>query len=222
MSTNDLHEHVSGEARGNGANHPPVHNIDVTRRAVVGGLGAGGLAALLAVGGRSGVAAQGATPPATPQGQQPVEPHLEWLGTLSAQLGEPIPVGTTAHGARFIVPVIEGTLEGPNLTATVVPPGGDWLLVRPDGVGELDVRVTLQTQDGALLYATYRGYITRVMELLPRWLQGEEIPREEYYLAVTPYFETGAAQYDWLQRTISVGIGSLIRGGVSFEIFAVS
>ena len=36
------------------------------------------------------------------------------------------------------------------------------------GVGELDVRVTLQTDDGAPVYVTYRGYLSRVMELAAR------------------------------------------------------
>lgn len=193
---------------------PVLHTV-VSRRTAL-RLG-GGLAALSAAGWRADAAGQQATPQVDP----PTQPQLEWIGTLSVKLGEPIAIGETAHGTRFIVPATGGTFEGPNLTATVVPPGGDWLLVRPDGVGELDVRGTLQTQDGALLYVTYRGYITRVMELLPRWSQGEEIPREEYYLVVTPYFETGASQYDWLQQTITVGIGSLAVGGVSFEIFAI-
>ena len=96
------------------------------------------------------------------------------------------------------------------------------MLVRPDDVGGVDVRITVETQDGALIYITYRGYLTNVLELLPRLLQGEEIPREAYYLVVTHNFETSASQYDWLQRTVTVGIGSLVRGGVSYEVFAVS
>jgi hypothetical protein len=103
----------------------------------------------------------------------------------------------------------------------VLAGGGDWLLVRPDGVGELDVRATLQTDDGALVYVTYRGYLSRIMELIPRWAAGEEIPREEYYFAVTPYFETGAPQYAWLQQTIAIGIGQLVRGAVAYDVYAV-
>ena len=43
------------------------------------------------------------------------------------------------------------------------------------------------------------------------------MPREAYYFATTPYFETGGAQYDWLQRVVTVGIGALIPGGVRYE-----
>ncbi len=150
------------------------------------------------------------------------EPRMEFLYEITAELGPPTAIGDTPHGHRLIIPVTGGAVEGPRVRGTLLPGGGDWLLIRPDGVGELDVRATLQTEDGALLYMTYRGYITRVPELLPRWAAGEEIAREEYYFAATPHYETSAPQYAWLQQTIVVAIGSLVRGGgVSYRVFAV-
>ena len=109
----------------------------------------------------------------------------------------------------------------PRLQGKVLPGGADWVLIRPDGVGEIDVRATLQTDDGALIYVTYRGYLTKILELFPRWAAGEQIPHEEYYFVITPYFETSAAQYAWLQQVVVIAMGSLIRGGVSYQVFAV-
>jgi hypothetical protein len=60
-----------------------------------------------------------------------------------------------------------------------------------------------------------------VPSLLPRWSQGQEIPRDEYYFAVTPYYETSDARYAWLQQTVVVGVGELIRGGVRYDIYAL-
>jgi len=37
--------------------------------------------------------------------------------------------------------------------------GGDWLLLRPDGVGLLDVRATMELDNGALIYTTYGGVV---------------------------------------------------------------
>ena len=198
-----------------------VGRVEVTRRLLLRSASAAALSAAIVGGMQTGVSGQEATPHATPQGGQLAEPKLEWIGTLSAQLGVPIAVGETPRGVRLIAPVTSGTFKGPNLKGTIVPlMSGDWLLVRSDGVGELDVRATVETEDDALLYITYRGYLTPALELLPRWQQGEDIPRDEYYFAVTPYFETSAPQYDWLQRTVAVGIGSLVTGGVSYEFFA--
>ncbi len=149
------------------------------------------------------------------------EPQLEFLYEISASLDPPIAIGENPHGNRQISPVTGGSFEGPRLKGKVLAGGGEWLLVRPDGVGELDTRVTLQTDDGALIYVTFRGYITKILELSPRWAAGEQIPREEYYFMITPYFETSAAQYAWLQQVVAIGRGSLIPGGVSFRVFAV-
>ena len=88
---------------------------------------------------------------------------LEFLYEISAYLESPIAIGENPHGNRQIVPVTGGSFEGPRLKGKVLPGGGDWLLVRPDGVGELDVRATLQTDDGAFIYVTYRGYITKIL-----------------------------------------------------------
>jgi Protein of unknown function (DUF3237) len=151
----------------------------------------------------------------------PNEPQLEFLYELSAYLEPPLAIGENPHGNRQPFYVTGGSFEGPRLKGKVLAGGGDWLLVRPDGVGELDVRATLQTDDGALLYVTYRGYVTKAPELLPRWLAREQIPHEEYYFVVTPYYETSAAQYAWLQQVVVIGMGSLIEGGVSYQVFAV-
>ena len=85
----------------------------------------------------------------------------------------------------------------------------------------LDVRATIEATDGALLYASYHGYLTNLPEVLPLWLAGEAVPRERYNFATTPVVETGAGQYAWLTRTVCVGVGALIRGGVSYDVFGV-
>lgn len=194
----------------------------VSRRFAMQALTTASLASLLAVRGSNVAVAQEGTPQATPNGAAPPSPRLEWLGTLSEQVGELITVGATPHGTRLIAPITGGTVTGPLLEGTVIPGGGDWMIVRPDDVGEIDVRITIQTHDDAVIYMTNRGYLTNVLKLLPLWAQGQEIPRDAYYLATTPYFETSAPQYDWLQRTVALGIGSLTRGSIQYDLFTVS
>src|ERR1700744_6098998 len=66
-------------------------------------------------------------------------------------------VGDTPSGNRRIGLVAGGTFEGPKLKGTVLPGGADWIIVRPDGVTTLDVRIVLQTDDGAAIGLQYRG-----------------------------------------------------------------
>src|SRR3990172_12725545 len=68
------------------------------------------------------------------------EPRFELLCEMTAQLEPPQMVGQTPQGNRQIFYVQSGTFTGPRLKGDVLPGGGDWFLVRPDGVGELDVR----------------------------------------------------------------------------------
>jgi len=73
---------------------------------------------------------------------------LEPLMTLHV-VSKPIEIGTGPQGTRTIFNVTGGTFEGSRLRGTVLPNGGDWLLVDSEGVGRLDVRLTLATDDGA-------------------------------------------------------------------------
>src|SRR3989442_14743064 len=66
-------------------------------------------------------------------------------------------IGAVPHGTRVTVPISGGRFEGPRLRGRVVPGGGDWTLLRTDGVLELDLRLTLQTEDGALIHTTLFG-----------------------------------------------------------------
>lgn len=149
------------------------------------------------------------------------KPQLEFLFEVSIEIASPYAIGENPHGNRQIIPVTGGSFEGPRLKGKILPCGGDWLLVRSDGVAELDVRETWQTEDGALLYVTKRGYLTNILALTPRFVAGEPIPHEEYYFMVTQYFETSAAQYAWLQQVVAIGMGSLLHGGIGYQVFAV-
>jgi hypothetical protein len=56
-----------------------------------------------------------------------------------------------------IVNVAGGKFEGPRISGEVLNSGADWFLLRPDGVGAVDVRVALKTNDGENIYMTYGG-----------------------------------------------------------------
>src|SRR5947209_15846740 len=66
-------------------------------------------------------------------------------------------IGAVPHGPRVTAPIASGHFEGPRLRGKVLPGGGDWTLLRGDGVLELDLRLTLETDDGALIHMTSFG-----------------------------------------------------------------
>src|SRR5437660_8503629 len=142
------------------------------------------------------------------------EPSLEHLLDMHADLEAPQMIGQTPAGIRQVFIVKAGTFDGPKLKGTLLPGGGDWATLRPDGAVQLDVRATLSTDDGALVYVYYSGIIGDAMKIAGRIFGGEDVPLSEYYFYSNPMFQTGAPQYDWLNRTVAIGRGRVIAGGV--------
>jgi hypothetical protein len=131
-------------------------------------------------------------------------------------------IGETPYGRRRIGNVIGGSFEGEELKGTVLPaPGGDWLLLRRDGILQLDVRITLKTHDEHLIYMTYRG-----MRHGPAWViealnKGEKVDPNQYYFRTTPWFETASEKYRFLNRIVCVATGRREPSGPVYEVFHV-
>jgi hypothetical protein len=149
------------------------------------------------------------------------EVRLQHLCTLDLTVGKIQSLGAGPHGERRIAEVTGGTFAGPRLNGRILPGGGDWILIRPDGVTQLDVRVTLETTDGALVYLSYRGLRHGPPEVLERLARGEDVPATDYYFRTTPVFETGAAGYLWLNKLIAVGTGHRRPHGPVYTVYEV-
>src|SRR5215510_8968972 len=119
----------------------------------------------------------------------------------------PQKLGAVPHGTRVIAPITSGAFEGPRLRGRVLPGGGDWTLLRPDGVLELDLRITLETADGAMIYMTSFGYRHGPPDVIAALARGEPVDPTSYYFRTTPRFETGAPKYAFLNRVLAIATG---------------
>ena len=146
----------------------------------------------------------------------------EKLFTLKLDVATPLTlVGDTPNGNRRIARINGGEFTGENLQGTVHSGGGDWLLMRPDGVLTLDVRVTLETSDGALIFMTYRGLRHGPDAVMERLNSGQEVDPSEYYFRITPSFETADDRYAWLNQLVAVGTGHRLPEGPVYDIYKV-
>jgi hypothetical protein len=147
------------------------------------------------------------------------------LFAMEAELEEPLEVGAGPIGRRVINRVRRGSFDGPRLRGAVVPGSADWALYRADGVMAIDARVTLRTDDGALIQMTYAGRAVipdEVRPLLADRRTRHEVDPARYYFRCTPLFETGADDYRWLNGLVAVGAGYLVAGGgVGYQISAL-
>jgi hypothetical protein len=99
--------------------------------------------------------------------------------------------------------------------------GADWVLASADGVGEADVRITLEADGGGLIHAYWNGVLKAPADALPRLARGEEIRAEEMYFRTTPRFQTSVPELLWLNEIVAVGAGSLGPGRVAHDFFRV-
>jgi hypothetical protein len=116
------------------------------------------------------------------------------------------------------VPITGGSFYGPRLRGKVLAGGGDWTLLRSDGVLELDLRITLETDDGALIYLTSFGLRHGPPEVLAALARGEPVDPSRYYFRTAPRFETTASQYAFLNRLIAIASGDRRPSGPIYTI----
>ena len=109
-------------------------------------------------------------------------------------------IGPGPHGTRLTFPITGGSFDGDRLRGTVLPGGDDWVIQRADGVLELDLRITLATDDGALIHMTFEG------------IRDDAAPGSPYFRTL-PRFETADARYEFLNRLLAVGTGELGADG---------
>lgn len=144
------------------------------------------------------------------------------LFTMQATLQSPPEViGPVPDGIRVNFFVTGGRFEGARLRGKVRGVGQDAFLLRRDGMGQLEVLLTLETEDGALIEACYDGLSDFGEGAYEGFLRGE-VPLE-VGLHTFPRLRTGHPDYQWLQRLACVGVGraDLQRSEVRYEVYAL-
>jgi hypothetical protein len=131
----------------------------------------------------------------------------EFLLDLTLEAQTPQNLGSPG-GGRLIVPVSGGTFAGPRLKGTIIPPGGDWIVQRPDGSRVLDVRILFQTEDGEKIYVSWRG-----IAYTP---QGGA-----FNARILPVFETTAPKYAWLNNVVAVGVYRPDLGKIAYRVYRI-
>jgi len=154
-------------------------------------------------------------------GQLP-DPRLRKVYRLEVTLGEPLDFGELARGHRRIVPQTGGTFTGPEISGKLLPgASADWQIVLADGTSFADMRYTLQTDGGDLLYVQSRGVRHGGAEALARLGRGEEVDASEYTFRTSTQIETAAPQLDWLNKGVFVSVGARRPKGVIYDTYLV-
>jgi hypothetical protein len=151
------------------------------------------------------------------------QPQLTHVYRLEAALGEPLDIGDISQGHRRIVPQTGGTFRGPELSGELLPGvSADWQTVLPDGTALGDIRYTLRTDNGALLYVQSRSVRHGSPEVLARLARGEDVDPSEYTFRAATKIETASRELDWLNKGVFISVGARQRGGVIYDTYLVA
>jgi len=148
--------------------------------------------------------------------------ETEFLCDFETELSLPEIIGPVPEGTRVTLYLQGGRFEGPKVKGTVKPVGADWLVIRNDQVGQLDVRATLETDDGELIYVYYQGLVDFPEETKKELAQGNLPVGGEFRILTNPIFRTASQKYAWLNSTFAVGVGLLRGNKVSYSIYRIT
>ena len=167
--------------------------------------------------------------PNDPAARQPAiahqlpDPRLSLAYRLDATLAEPIDLGDRGQRHRRIVALTGGTFTGPELNGTLLPgASADWQIVLDDGTALGDIRYTLQTDGGDLLYVRSRSVRHGPAEILARLGRGEDVDPGLYTFRAATQIETAAPDLDWMNRGVFVSVGGRRSQGVTYETYLVA
>jgi len=130
-------------------------------------------------------------------------------------------LATLPYGKRIIANVDGGHFEGPNIKGTVQPPAGDWLLIQADNSVQLDLRVSLVTDDNTLIYMSYQGLRAGQRPVLDRLAAGEDVDPREDYMRTICKLETAVGKYDRLNQLLAAGTGQCFPDRVVYDIHQI-
>ena len=155
-----------------------------------------------------------------------VAPRYDWgtdfLGAFTVQLAKPPEsFGPAPDGLHITFYIASGEIHGPRINARIRGEGGDWMLVRRDGVGVADVRITYETDDGALLLSRYYGIFDLGPDGYERALRNDYDPLPPLVLA--PQFVTSHPKWLWLNRLQCIAVGRVTMADllVRFDLYAI-
>ncbi len=152
----------------------------------------------------------------------PPAPPLVPMTHIRCEVGAIVTLGSAQHGERRYVPLLGGTVAGPELNGTVVAGGVDWQLLRADGVLEIAAHYVIRCDDGALVEVHSDGLRHGPPEVMERLARGDSVPRDAYFFRTVVRFTTGAPAWLHLNKVLALACGQREARLVLLDLYRIT
>jgi Protein of unknown function (DUF3237)/Muconolactone delta-isomerase len=150
-------------------------------------------------------------------------PRLTHVYRLEATPGEPLDLGLTNQGRRRVVALTGGTVSGLDISGVLLlRASADWQIVLADRTALLDLRCTLRTDEGDLIFVQSRGVRHGRPEVLERLGRGDQVDPSEYTFRTTTRMETAAPELDWLNKGVFISVGGRRPSSLTYDTYLVA
>ena len=150
------------------------------------------------------------------------QPTLRHVADLTIKLDTIVEMGQGQGGTRRIIPIIGGQVSGPAFSGEIMNVGADWQTIFASGLAELDTRYAFRTDDGAVIEIRNFGYRHGPANVMQKVAAGEDVDPSQYYMRTHARLETGHPDYQWVNNTLFVGVGSRLKSSVMLSLYAVN
>lgn len=149
-----------------------------------------------------------------------MQPTLEKITEIHVAIASPIELGSGEDGRRRFIPITGGHAEG-RLAGEVLPHGGDWQTLKPDGSAVLQARYFLRLANGEHVEVDNVGHRHGPEAVMQRLNRGEAVDPADYYFVTQPRLSTQSLEYAWLNRTLFTAKAERYQDRVVVHIYAI-
>lgn len=157
-----------------------------------------------------------------PNPDLPAPPRLVPMTQVRCEVGALVSLGVAKYGERRYVPLLGGTVRGPELNGSIVEGGVDWQVSRADGALDIAAHYVIRAHDGSLIEVQSDGLRHGPPEVLARLARGEAVAREEYFFRTVMRFTTGAQAWLHLNKVLALAVGQREARAVLLDVYRIT
>jgi len=152
----------------------------------------------------------------------PAAPALVPLTQVRCEVGPLVSLGAAKYGERRYVPLLGGTVAGPELNGRIVEGGVDWQVQRADGVLDIAAHYVIRADDGGLIEVQSDGMRHGPPDVMARLARGDAVARDEYFFRTLMRFQSGAPAWAHLNKVMALAVGQREARLVVLDVYRIT